>query len=155
MLADRNPDMTVDCGCRQRCDGREQRGRQRSRRFRSLRTGLPAQLQYAVHGACRARHEVVLSLSDWRDVSGIRLPHKFVIEQGGQKFADATVTGWNFERRTDCRGVKQETMRRPSCCWCARQRLTTERMEAETKQERGKRVVDEALAALGGESFWP
>jgi hypothetical protein len=30
--------------------------------------------------------------SDWREVNGIRLPHKFVIEQGGQKFAEGTST---------------------------------------------------------------
>jgi zinc protease len=58
-------------------------------------TGLPSQMQYASVGP-QGPAEVVANVSDWKEVSGIRLPHKFVIEQGGQKFADATVTGWTL-----------------------------------------------------------
>jgi len=35
---------------------------------------------------------IVETYSDWRDVNGIRFPFKVVIEQGGKKFADVTVT---------------------------------------------------------------
>ncbi len=37
---------------------------------------------------------VTNTYADWREVSGLKLPHAFMIEQGGQKFADAKVTSW-------------------------------------------------------------
>ena len=39
---------------------------------------------------------VTTTYSDWRAVSGLSLPHAFVIEQGGHKFADAKVKSWKI-----------------------------------------------------------
>ena len=93
-----------------------------------------------------------LSFRDWREVNGIRLPYKFVIEQGGQKFAEATVSEWKLNGGLTAAGVEQETMKMSLVLVCA-SRLGAASFGAETKQERGKRVVDEAVAALGGDKF--
>jgi hypothetical protein len=34
--------------------------------------------------------------SDWREVSGIRLPHKILIEQSGKKYAEIKVTAYRL-----------------------------------------------------------
>ena len=94
MLADRNPDMTLTAVGDNAVTVANKEGDSVRVTFDAA-TGLPSQLQYASMGP-QGPAEVVLSLSDWKEVSGIRLPHKFVIEQGGQKFADATVTGWTL-----------------------------------------------------------
>ena len=58
-------------------------------------TGLPARSQYQSMGM-QGPVAVVANFGDWREVNGIRLPHKLVIEQGGQKFAETTVTAWTL-----------------------------------------------------------
>ena len=58
-------------------------------------TGLPVRYKYQSMGM-QGPSSVVSSLSDWRDVSGIRLPYKLVVEQGGKKFAEATVSEWKL-----------------------------------------------------------
>jgi len=58
-------------------------------------SGLPARYRYQSAGM-QGPVEVMSDLSDWREVNGIRLPHKFVIEQGGKKFAEATVSEWKL-----------------------------------------------------------
>jgi hypothetical protein len=56
------------------------------------------------------------------------------------------------EQRIDHTGVKQEAMKMSLMLVCASV-LSVAGWSAESKQERGKRVVDEAVAALGGEKF--
>ena len=55
-------------------------------------TGLPARTQYQSVGMQGAPQQVTATYSDWRDISGIRVPFKVTIEQGGQKFAEGVVT---------------------------------------------------------------
>jgi hypothetical protein len=58
-------------------------------------SGLPARYVYQSVGM-QGPVAVTSNLSDWREVNGIRLPHKLIIEQGGQKFAEATVSEWKL-----------------------------------------------------------
>ena len=55
-------------------------------------TGLPAKQTYQSIGMQGAPQQVVATYSDWRDINGLKVPHKVVIEQGGQKFAEGTVS---------------------------------------------------------------
>ena len=94
MLSDRNPDLTVSAVGDNAISVSNKAGDSVRVMFDPA-TGLPAQMQYASVGP-QGPTEVVAKVSDWKEVSGIRLPHKSVIEQGGQKFADATVTSWTL-----------------------------------------------------------
>jgi len=55
------------------------------------KTGLPLRVTYT-EGA----GEVTQEYSDWRDVSGIKLPFKWIIQQGGKKFATVTVQDYKL-----------------------------------------------------------
>ena len=59
-------------------------------------TGLPARLTYQSIGMQGAPQQVSATYSDWREVGGVKVPHKVVVEQGGQKFAEGTVTDVKF-----------------------------------------------------------
>lgn len=52
------------------------------------KTSLPTSETYAAPGGNGAVDE---TFSDWQETSGVRLPHKITISQGGRHFADATV----------------------------------------------------------------
>jgi zinc protease len=56
-------------------------------------TGLPAKLSYREGGTGA---EVTEALSDWRDAGGLKLPHRIVLEQAGNKVAEANVTEYRF-----------------------------------------------------------
>jgi predicted Zn-dependent peptidase len=90
LLADRNPQMTVSA-----VDANTitvtPAGGDSVRIDLDPATGLPARYSYQSVGP-QGPTNVMLMPSDWREVNGIRLPHKFVIEQGGQKFAEGTST---------------------------------------------------------------
>ena len=58
-------------------------------------TGLPARYKYQSMGR-RVPSSVVVQSQRLARSSGIRLPYKFVIEQGGRKFAEATVSEWKL-----------------------------------------------------------
>jgi hypothetical protein len=94
LLSDRNPDVTVNAVGPNEVEIASKEG-ERVRVAFDANSGLPAQMQYASMGP-QGPAEVALKFSGWKEVSGIRLPHNLVIEQGGQKFADATVTGWTL-----------------------------------------------------------
>jgi hypothetical protein len=64
-------------------------------------TGLPVRMIYDGN--------VTESFSDWREVEGMRLPFKIVVEQGGQKAADATVSEYKINSGL----TAQELGRRP------------------------------------------
>jgi zinc protease len=54
-------------------------------------TGLPARASYQSIGMQGAPQQVTAIYGDWRDLSGIKVPFRITIEQGGQKFAEAVV----------------------------------------------------------------
>lgn len=63
-------------------------------------SSLPVKQGYVQSG-----NQVVETFSDWRDVDGIKLPFRIVIEQGGAKFADVTVSSWKLNS-----GLKPEDL---------------------------------------------
>jgi zinc protease len=93
LLADRNPALTVnavaDNAIEIAAKGAD------SVRVELDPTGLPARYTYQSMGM-QGPTSVTSNFSDWRDVGGIRLPYKVVIEQGGKKFAEATVSEWKI-----------------------------------------------------------
>ena len=69
------------------------------------KTGLPLKQTYQSVGMGGPPQTVVETYSDWRDVNGIRLPFQVIIEQGGKKFAEVTVTDWKINT-----GLKAEDL---------------------------------------------
>jgi zinc protease len=55
------------------------------------RTGLPRRLRYDLSQATRTPLEITEDFDDFRDVGGVKIPHKITVARGGQKFADVTV----------------------------------------------------------------
>ena len=93
MLADRKPEWTVNAVGENTVEISSKQGD--SVRVEFDAAGLPAKYSYQSMGM-QGPTAVVSTLSDYREVNGIRLPHKVVIEQGGQKFAEATVSEWKL-----------------------------------------------------------
>lgn len=54
------------------------------------KTGLPATETYLSNG--NPNGPVEETYADWREVSGVKLPHSITLKQGGKHFADITVT---------------------------------------------------------------
>jgi zinc protease len=94
MLADRKPELTVNAVGDNAVEIASKQGESVRVDF-DASSGLPAKYSYQSMGM-QGPTAVVSSLSDWREVNGIRLPHKVVIEQGGQKFAEATISEWKL-----------------------------------------------------------
>jgi hypothetical protein len=57
-------------------------------------TGLPQRVQYELTQAKGAPVSVEDLYEDFRDVGGVKAPHKITISRGGKKFADVTVGGY-------------------------------------------------------------
>jgi zinc protease len=68
-------------------------------------TGLPSRQTYQEQGPTGAPSEVVETVSDWRDASGVKMPFKVVLEQGGKKAGEAVVSGYQFNT-----GLKAEDL---------------------------------------------
>jgi hypothetical protein len=59
-------------------------------------TGLPAKMTYRGEGANGAPAEVSETMSDFREVSGLKVPFKVVMEQGTQQIGQAAMTSYSF-----------------------------------------------------------
>ena len=55
-------------------------------------TGLPSKIRYSEGGG----PEIVEILSDFREVAGVKLPFKLVLEQNGNKAAEGNVTEYRI-----------------------------------------------------------
>jgi len=71
-------------------------------------TGLPARIRYDLVQAAGAPVKVMEEYTDFREISGIKIPHKVLVTRGGQKFADVTVTDFKINSGLQAR----ELMRR-------------------------------------------
>ncbi len=67
-------------------------------------TGLPARQTYQEAGQA-GPSQVEEIFADWREVSGLKVPFKVTIQQGGKKFADVTVQEYKFNS-----GLKAEEL---------------------------------------------
>ena len=94
MLANSNPNLTVNAVADDAVEIAPKQGEPVRVEF-DPQTGLPARYKYQSMGM-QGPSSVVSNLSDWREVNGIRLPYKVVVEQGGKKFAEATVSEWKL-----------------------------------------------------------
>jgi zinc protease len=68
-------------------------------------TGLPSRETYQEPGPNGAPSEIVETISDWLDVSGVKMPFKMALEQGGRKAGDAVVAQYQFNT-----GLKAEDL---------------------------------------------
>jgi zinc protease len=68
-------------------------------------TGLPSNQTYQEPGPTGAPSQVVETMSDWRDVSGVKMPFRVVLEQDGHKAGEATVSAYQFNT-----GLKAEDL---------------------------------------------
>jgi hypothetical protein len=72
-------------------------------------TGLPVRILHEIAGANGVPVAIEEGLEEFREVGGLKLPHRIDILQNGQKFAEATVTDLKFNQ-----GLKvEELQRRP------------------------------------------
>ena len=69
------------------------------------KTGLPLSASFQAVQMGGAPADVTVTWSDWRDVSGLKLPFKAAISRGNQPGGDATVTDWKINS-----GLKTEDL---------------------------------------------
>ena len=58
--------------------------------------GLPQKLTYLSTVMAGGASEVTEIYSDWREVSGVQLPYKILIEQAGKKYAEMKISGYRL-----------------------------------------------------------
>jgi zinc protease len=93
LLSDRDGDRTVNAVADARIEVSDKAGNSVRLEFDS--SGLPVKRFYSGAGPA-GPVEVEETLSDWRDVGGVRLPHKSVITQGGKPAAEAIIREWKL-----------------------------------------------------------
>jgi hypothetical protein len=59
-------------------------------------TGLPQRVRYDLAQAAGAPLKVMEEYDDFREIAGVKIPHKTIITRGGQKFAEVTVTEYKI-----------------------------------------------------------
>ena len=59
-------------------------------------TGLPARETYTEAGVTGAPAETTEIYSDWREVGGVKLPHKAIQLENGMKMLEATVSEYKI-----------------------------------------------------------
>ena len=114
------------------------------------KTGIPLKLSYQEAGpqGPAAMDQVY---SDWREVSGVRVPFAWSVMQGGQEIRRSEDSRIQDQLRPDRGGAQQEAMRfRHIAALVFTGALVA---HAETSQERGKRLIDDCVQALGGDSY--
>ena len=99
LLSDRNGNRTVNAPGENKLEISDDAGHTVSVELDPT-SSLPVKQGYVQSG-----NQVVETFSDWRDVDGIKLPFRIVIEQGGAKFADVTVSSWKLNS-----GLKPEDL---------------------------------------------
>jgi zinc protease len=99
LLSDRNTDRTINAVGENRVEIADNAGHSVTVEIDPA-SALPVKQTYQVSG-----NPVQEAFSDWREVDGIKLPFRIIIEQGGQKFADVTVRSWKLNT-----GLKAEDL---------------------------------------------
>lgn len=93
ILSDQRAGLTVNALSQTRVEITDKSGG--SVRLEFDASGLPAKRIYSGMGPGGAT-EIEETFSDWREVDGVRLPHKSVVTQGGKPAAEATVQEWKL-----------------------------------------------------------
>lgn len=102
LLADRRDDLTVNAVGESKLEIADKEGN--SVRFEFDAGGLPSKRIYS--GMSQGGPaEIEETLSDWREVGGIRLPHKVTITQGGKPAAEGVIQEWKLNS-----GLKPEEL---------------------------------------------
>jgi hypothetical protein len=94
LLSDRIPGRTIAAAASQSVDFAE--GNQRARLAFSPDTGLPQKMSYDSVHVAGPPLPVEETYSDFRDVSGIKIPFHISITQGGEPFADVSVQDYKI-----------------------------------------------------------
>ncbi len=92
-LSDRDPNRTINAVAGNTLEISDKQGD--SVQLQLDPSGLPAKVLYAGEGM-GGSSSVEETLSDWRDVDGIKLPFATTIVQGGKKFADVKVEDYKI-----------------------------------------------------------
>ncbi len=133
------------------------------------KTGLPAKLAYQQSPA-EGGTAVEEIFSDWRDVDGLHLPFQWSMMQGGKKFAGVTVQDYKINsgltaetlgkkpaptpsRRSLCQGTASASASKMTRIACAVLAAAALCCAPKLPEQRGKRVVDECVQALGGDRY--
>ena len=93
LLSDRQPGLAINAVGEMRIEISDQAGN--SVRFELDSSGLPLKRIYSSVGPA-GPVELEETLSDWREVDGVRLPHKSVLTQGGKPAAESTIQEWKL-----------------------------------------------------------
>ena len=104
ILSDQRAGLTVNALSQTRVEITDKSGG--SVRLEFDASGLPAKRIYSGMGPGGAT-EIEETFSDWREVDGVRLPHKSVVTQGGKPAAEATGQEWKLNS-----GITAEEVRR-------------------------------------------
>lgn len=102
-LSDRDASRTVTAAGDDTVEISDKAG-QRAQLVLDPKTGLPSKEIYEQAGMGHTA-KVEENLSDWRDVSGIKVPFQIAIVQGGRKATDITITDYKVNT-----GLKQEDL---------------------------------------------
>ncbi len=103
MLSDRKPDRTVHSAAPGEVEISDKQGNS-VRLTIDETTGLPLRRSYRTIGQ-QGPIEVEEVLSEWKEVDGVQLPYRIVVNQGGKKFSEASIR----EIRINT-GLKQEEL---------------------------------------------
>ena len=95
MLSDQFPERTVNALDSTTVEISDGAGQIATMEF-DAQTGLPRRVRYDLSQAAGAPVKVMEEYDDFRDIAGVKIPHKIIISRGGQKFAEVTVTEYKI-----------------------------------------------------------